>query len=71
MYFILNLDIKKKLFLDMTFLYNQTHDSTQYYYEYKHSEFVVCRFVILQWQQTGFSCLKNFSLSILQTIFIF
>lgn len=30
MYFILNLDIKKKLFLDMTFLYNQTHDSTQY-----------------------------------------
>lgn len=35
MYFILNLDIKKKLFLDMTFLYNQTHDSTQYYYEYK------------------------------------
>lgn len=31
MYFILNLDIKKKLFLDMTFLYNQTHDSTQYY----------------------------------------
>lgn len=39
MYFILNLDIKKKLFLDMTFLYNQTHDSTQYYYEYKHSEF--------------------------------
>lgn len=48
MYFILNLDIKKKLFLDMTFLYNQTHDSTQYYYEYKHSEFVGCRFVILQ-----------------------
>lgn len=48
MYFILNLDIKKKLFLDMTFLYNQTHDSTQYYHEYKHSEFVVCRFVILQ-----------------------
>lgn len=41
MYFILNLDIKKKLFLDMTFLYNQTHDSTQYYHEYKHSEFVV------------------------------
>lgn len=35
MYFILNLDFKKKLFLDMTFLYNQTHDSTQYYYEYK------------------------------------